>query len=94
VGAGLVLRRCPVSRPGNKFWWGSDAFSAHTPLQAGFGFLPLDPTGINDGDRSPDPQPSKMAMLASQIFATGALHRIPVIMCATGTTATSRKQVN
>jgi len=82
VGAGLILRRCPVSRPGNKFWSGSDAFSAHTLLQAGFGFL------------SPDPQPSEMAILAGQIFATGALPRIPVIMRSIGTTATSRKQVN
>jgi len=44
---------------GNKFWSGSDAFSAHHPLQAGFDFL------------SPDPEPSGMAMLASQIVATG-----------------------
>jgi len=44
---------------GNKFWSGSDAFSAHHPLQAGFDFL------------SPDTEPSEMAMLASQIVATG-----------------------
>ncbi|HEU0234314.1 MAG TPA: hypothetical protein VFQ94_04200 [Gallionella sp.] len=62
---------------GNKFWCGSDAFSDHTLLQAGFGLLSL------------DPEPSKMAMLASQIVATGALPHIPAIMCATGTTATS-----
>jgi len=68
VGAGLVLRRCPVSRPGNKFWSGSDAFSVHHPLQAGFGLL------------LPDPESPKMAILASQIAATGALPYIPAIM--------------
>ena len=64
VGAGLVLRRCPVSRLGNKFWSGSDTFSVYTLWQAVFDFLSL------------DPQLSKMAILSGQILTNWrtALH--------------------